>query len=316
MKFLKTYNQLFENAVTQENLYHLVDNTKLNYIIDNDVIDTYTAGDGKISTTRNLMLNGYLGDNVTTLFKLVLDWNKLEEDYDSKPFVYRSQTGVSFDSEEEQQIQTRSIDNVWKYVKCVVLIKEKVEKLKNSPIDNEPTDWFTTIGGNGGNLPTIIKDFKKKLDDKGIPFYTQNGSVIEKDSIYIDSVINYQLKQIDEKWIIAYKGRIVGKDDFDTNEILVDNGGTIIMNDISFREEIDSSKFDLIEFDNLKSVKNQLKNFLEIKQFPQHTISKYEKGFEPYLIKLEHRKGKWLIDDYNSTNWVITSLNNSKMRKG
>lgn len=68
MRYLKTYNQLFKSDtnITQENLYHLLDIDNLRYVIETDTLTSYQAGGGKISTTRNFMLNNYLGDNSTT----------------------------------------------------------------------------------------------------------------------------------------------------------------------------------------------------------------------------------------------------------
>ena len=307
MKFLKSY-KLFESKVTQPELYHLLDIEKLNYVIDTDKIKSYRAGGGKISTTRNFLLNGYLGDNVSTMFKLVIDWEKLEKDYETKPFVYRSYTGIDFNEEEEQQVQTNEIKDVWKYVKSVLLIKNRVESLKKSLYDGLPTGWFTSVGAvHGQQLPTVIKEIKEKLENKGIPFYTQSGDKIEKNYEYINSIINYPITYIEERWVIVYRGRIGTEHRFKSIDVLTDSKGDIITDDVVIGRyiDIDDNRFDIIEFKDFKSVKKQIKNFLEVKQFPHLPKYKYQDGFEPYVAKFERIKNKWKLDDLRPTRVLV-----------
>lgn len=298
------YEQFIES---REELYHILDVDNLNYVLDNDKISSYKAGNGKISTTRDFKLNSYLGDNVTSIFKIVLDRKKLEKDYEIKSFVYRSKTGINFDEEQEEQIQTREIVNIWKYVKYILLIKSRVEKMKTD-VYGEVSNWFNSIGGRGGNIPTILKDIKKKIDSKNIPLYIQSGSEVVKDGKYIDSIINYPLETIPEKWFIGYRARVEDKSkkfisSFATREILTDSSYKEISDFVVSRIEIDIDKYDLNIFNDLKDVKKNINKFSK-------TIEVDEIEYIPYLIKIEYRKNKWYTSNFEKADWIYSKLKN------
>lgn len=177
---------LFESNNNLKYVYHIVDINKLNYILDNNKISSYKFQ--YISTTRDPNLNWYVGDSPTSLFKLELDYQKLSKDYDIKPFVYTSLTGVSMPEEEEEQIKTNEIIDVDKYITKIIIMKHKMERMKD-------TGWFKSGGGfyNKGrqNIPNLLKEIvnKSKYD-----IWIQDGEKIYKDDEYINSLIDYNIE--------------------------------------------------------------------------------------------------------------------------
>jgi len=183
------YNFILEKY--EQSLYHIVDFEKLFYILEKNKISSYKFS--YISTTRDKNLNSYVGDNATSIFKLELDGKLLSQDYETKPFTYVSRTNISFDEEQEEQIQTHDIENAIKYIKKVILIKRRIEYLKDS-------GWFTTDGGNykgkRKNIPELLKDVIGKLRKYNIELYVQENGSIEKDDKYIESILNHPIKTI------------------------------------------------------------------------------------------------------------------------
>lgn len=198
---LKKYLTYINENKSSDTLYHLVDIQKIFYILKNNILKSYYFSN--ISTTRDKMLNGYVGDSPTTLFKLELDGKKLSQKYKIKPFSYKSKTNIYFD-ESEEQIQTNKISDVFKYVNKIILIKKRVEALKNS-------GWFNTDGGvvrgriERYSLPKILKEIVTLINKKGFDLYVQEGSVIKKDSEYINSILNYPIEKIHHGYIYYTK---------------------------------------------------------------------------------------------------------------
>jgi len=194
---LKYSNFLFENNIHIDYLYHIVNFDKLFHILKTNTISSYKFS--YISTTRNPFLIGYLGDTSTSIFKLELDNKKLIEDYNTKEFVYISQTKVSFEEEEEEQIQTNKIKNVSKYITKLIIMKDKIDRLLNS-------GWFNTDGGyfnqERKNIPELLKEILKL---NKYPVFVQDGKKIKKDNKYIQSILNHPIKKIYHGYAIYYK---------------------------------------------------------------------------------------------------------------
>ena len=198
--------KLFEGKNIQ-NLYHILDINKLYFVLKNNEIKSLNFH--YISTTRNKMMNGYLGDNYSSIFKLELDGQKLSDNYKIKSYqdsgwvINSNDDRTHFYHEEwEEQIQTNKIKNAKKYIIKIILIKSRIEKMKDS-------SWFENHFSENGrkekwmNLPDILKDI---IDKYKIEFWVQDGSIIKKDDDYINSIINYKVRNIYHGFTLYWRG--------------------------------------------------------------------------------------------------------------
>jgi hypothetical protein len=206
---LKNFNNYIFESKNSGNLYHIVDYDKLSFILDNNIITSYNFSN--ISTTRNKMLNNYIGNNTLSVFKLELDGIKISHKYKIVPFRFKSLTDIYFD-ENEEQILTNKIDNALSYINKIILIKDKIEYLKK-------TDWFTTDGGytkgSRNNFPYLLKILLEKIKNKNIDIYIQENNVIRKDDNYIDSILNYPITKINHAYTYYLKGsKKIKKDNY------------------------------------------------------------------------------------------------------
>jgi hypothetical protein len=198
---MKNYLNFINETKLYQNLYHIIDFEKLNFILDNNCIKNYNFQ--YISTTRDKMLNNYLGAQAGTVFKLELNFEKLNNKFKIKPFVYKSNTDIYFYGEKEEKIYTNKIDNAFNYINKVILIKDNVERLKN-------TGWFSSDGAHSkifyelekrnSTLPENLKLILDKLKKYNIDLYVQDGSVIKKDDNYINSILNFKIKIINHAY--------------------------------------------------------------------------------------------------------------------
>lgn len=177
-------------------LYHILSAESLFHALQCNCLEgQYYSG---ISLTRTKFLNFYVGERAGAFFKLELNQNLLSQDYKLKKTVFVSRTGVSFAGEQETHID-EPIKNLSKYLTKIILIKNKIEDLKNN-------DWFTTIGvrpiNNFKNAPDIINYIYKKY--KNI-FYIQDGSTIFKDQNYVQNLYNY-IKTVFVGYTFYYRG--------------------------------------------------------------------------------------------------------------
>ena len=198
MKFLLEYKNIGP-------LYHIIDMEKLEFILTNDYL-TPKHFWGGISTTRNKMMNGYTGDSPVSIFKLKLDTSKISNNYKIKPFSDTtteigyggSRKTVHFD-EREELIKTKKLNNISKYITKLIIIKRRVEYLKDS-------GWFDSDGGNyKGKKITIPEYFKKFIKNSKLPVYVQEGITIKKDDEWVENIINYPIKQINHGYIFYRK---------------------------------------------------------------------------------------------------------------
>lgn len=222
MKYLK-YFKIFESKNIQ-NLYHIVDIEKLLYILEQNKITSFKFS--KISTTRNKMMNRYLGDKPSSIFKIELDGSKLSNHYKMKSYQDRYKMGSDYFyyNEWEEQIQTDEIKNVSKYIIKIILIKNRIENLKDSA-------WFEKHFNSEykyKNLPELLKNIivKYKID-----FWVQDGSIIKKDDDYINSIINYELREKYHGYALYYRGLKKRKDrGYDETTIALDERNNDIKN--------------------------------------------------------------------------------------
>ena len=99
-------------------------------------------------------------------------------------------------NEYEEIILTDKIKNISKYTKKFIILKDKVEQMKE-------TDWFTDNMKN--NLPFILNKYITKIKDLFGEIYFQSGSKIFKDDDYLDSLLNYNVKHINHAYDVFLK---------------------------------------------------------------------------------------------------------------
>lgn len=198
---LNNYNNFLLEYKNLGSLYHIIDFEKLFYILNNNVISSYKFSN--ISFTRDKMMNGYLGDSPTSIFKLEIDGDKISQNYKVNPFSFISNTNIRFD-EREEQVKTREIKNAFKYIKKIILIKKRVEYLKNE------SSWFTSDGGyfksDRTPMQLILKSIYELIKEKGFDLYIQDGTVIKKEDDYILSLINSPIVKIPNAYGYYYRG--------------------------------------------------------------------------------------------------------------
>ena len=279
MKYIK----LFLESKNLGNLYHIVDIEKLNYILDNNKIVSYKAGDGKISLTRNKMMTGYLGDNSSSVFKLEIDGDKLSHKYRIKPYRYKTMNAGYLD-EYEEQVQTNKITNIFNYTNKIIVDKKRVLNLMY--IFDKLSDWFTSEGTRHGNFPNVLKTIKEKTNQVGLELYVQDGSIIKKDDKWIDSIINFPIKNIEKRYFIVLRKRIeIGRHRYQDSLIDFDNNIIIKNLVVGYNIEIDPDKIKGIE----------LKSFEESKKFKFDEDDEDSKHYFLDLRKLDD--GNWKIDN-------------------
>lgn len=292
MKYLKPF--ILESKNLGE-LYHVLSYDKLLYVLENNKISSYKAGNSKISLTRNKMLNSYLGDGPQAIFKLVINGSKLSNNYKIRPFAYKSHSNMRF-NEYEEQVNTKEIDNVFSYIEKVVLIKSRVEGLMYLPWgenENELSDYFTNIRRKENTLPFMIKNIISKLKKYGKDLYVQEGNVIKKDDKYINYLINYPLKEIETKKIILYRGRKKKKRRFSYDDILVDIKGEEVMSNLVVGGNLD------VKLENMEYLDYEPNMEISNLNFKQYS----DDEFEPYIINVRKLDGgEWKIDNIRPLN--------------
>lgn len=244
MKYLKNF-KTFEGK-QRGNLYHIFDMEKLDFILKTNSLKSYKFG--YISTTRNKNMNRYLGDSPTSIFKLELDGDKISNNYKISPISYKTANNQYLE-EFEEVIKTHDIKNIKSYVKKFIIIKSRVENLKEFA-------WFDSDGGFLNNerisLPELFKKYIPIIRNMFGDIWIQDNNNIIKDDEWIDSIINYKLKIINHAYALYWRGTkkeyIEKLDDY----LIVDD---IISFDNNKISELIIGK----EYDDLKLHKN--KNF-------------------------------------------------------
>ena len=219
---MKRFIRKFNESKKYQHLYHLLGFDNMVYMLEHNRLSPYRAGGGYISFTTNRMMNGYIGEDVTTFFKLEIDWDKLSEKYETNPYTYVSMNGYKF-SEHEERVKGE-IENISEYITKIILIKSKIEYLKKPTRNTKHSDYYTTGGNVKNNIPYMIKYI---MENTNIPLYVQDDRTIMKDDVYLKSLVDFKLTEVKYKYEIAYRGYTknpkVGK--YGKTEIVVyDNG--------------------------------------------------------------------------------------------
>lgn len=184
---MKTFKQFLienEKQLTESKqvgtLYHLTNLDGIEFIMKNNKL-IRKLYDG-ISFTRNKMLNFYVGHPSGLYFKLIIDGDKLSDNYKIEPFKYHSiKDDVDFRNEAEEIIKVKEIRNIDKYIKGVAFIYRNFEGFDE--------DDYIEEGPNGllyhGDFKTFLnKDLPDLLNriNKKYGLYVQIGSQIKKDT--------------------------------------------------------------------------------------------------------------------------------------
>lgn len=287
MKYLKYFEGL-----QRGNLYHIFNLSKCLYILETNSLSSYKFAN--ISTTRNKNMNSYLGDNSVSIFKLELDGDKLSNKYKIVPFAYQS---TEIDSsyrkkiylkEFEEVIKTNKIQNINKYTNKFIIIKDKVERLKDS-------GWFNTDGGflkNGrSTLPDFFKTYIPKINKLFGDVWVQDKFSIKKDNEWVDSIINYPVKKIHHAYGLYYRGYKPSKQKY---------GGLIdcVLPDDERNKEIE----DLVigyEYENLFLSKRKLEY-------------KYKENFQTYIFDFTYEQQDIIKENDYEVNITKGYLKNIK----
>lgn len=175
---MKIFKRLrIESAKQIGTLYHLTNLTGLNGILRSNSIKSSNLYDG-VSFTRDKMLNSYKSRNRNLFFKLLIDGNKLSENFKINPNQYIQENGrILFESEEF--IKIKELKDLNKYLLGIAFVydnwKPFEQKFKDSDLDE---------------IIVEDRDIKYKKKDilsiiKKIPpeyLLLQRGSSIKKDT--------------------------------------------------------------------------------------------------------------------------------------
>lgn len=274
-----------------QSVYHIVDYEKLKYLINEKYLSPYRASNGNtISTTRNKMMNGYLGDSPLSMFKLELNANKIRQNYKITPYSFRSANGQRFKEYEEMILLKIDKRLSIKYVDKLIIIKKRVEDLRKS-ITGETGFFFTDEDRNRREkIPHMMKYI---VENSPFPIYVQDGNVIKKDDEYIQSLINTKLEHIEIKYNVWYRASLKGEKKFSHIDTLIDTNGK------KYENFVIGHYFD-IDNDQLLN-KKELNLNLKTK-----IVDDVE--YIPYIIKFKKvnkdnslsKKGQWKLADISS----------------
>lgn len=183
---MKTFKQfLIENKkqLTESKqvgtLYHLTNLDGIEFIMKNNKL-MRKLYDG-ISFTRNKMLNFYEGHPDKLYFKLIIDGDKLSNNYKLEPFKYHSYNDeVDFRNEAEEMVKVKEILNANKYIKGVAFIYRNFEGIDEKEYIEEGPNGLLFYGNFktflNKDLPDLLNQINKKYG-----LYVQIGSQIKKD---------------------------------------------------------------------------------------------------------------------------------------
>jgi hypothetical protein len=150
--------KIFENNIHRE-LYHFTSLLNAISIADSNEMFSYY---GRISTTRNKYLNRKKPPGISLGVRIVFDWNKILEDYETKPFTYSKE--LTF--EEEELISTKDFVNIKKYIISIDLILKDIQDTENIGIhDDDEMNSFQLIDS----------DCKEVEDIYYSGYYTKEG---------------------------------------------------------------------------------------------------------------------------------------------
>jgi hypothetical protein len=325
---IKNYYQYITEGRQRGALYHVLSIDSLKYVIENDSIKGHHYS-FTISTTRNKMLNSYVGSRPDAFFKLELDGDKIAQNYKIKPFVYRSATGVRLE-EQEEQVKTREIKPASKYITKVIIMKGKMENARlgwrpwEVDVDEKkPSVWFTSDVKAEKSMQGFIKWLK---ENSPAPIYIQDGSKIYQDDEYLDLIINEPVYQIDYGYTFYYRGRTkpINNDIFTQKEALFpldERNETIVNPVVGYNYE----NLWLMTKEEAISKMEEYSNKDMFNQYEERTYSDGEKWkeknmmyfckFELYNQELLPKDGhvkKAKLDDMTPAEWIYDRISKKK----
>lgn len=179
MKVLERLGLKVEAAKQVGTLYHLTNIDGMEFILRGNKLKSGTHVN--ISFTRNKLLNHYIGHPPRLYFKLIIDGDKLSNNFKLEPFKYYSKDkGTDFSNESEEIVRKSEIPNISKYLKGIAFISENYENDERwSDMQNPDEILFR------GNSKTFYnRDLKDMLStiNKKFNLYVQIGSQIKKDN--------------------------------------------------------------------------------------------------------------------------------------
>jgi hypothetical protein len=143
-----------------------------------------------------------LGGGPVCIFKFELDGEKLTDKYKIKPIRYKTMSS-GYLSEFEEVIKTEKIENISKYVKKIIVIKNNVERLKKS-------GWFSSDGGNLNgiytNIPLFLRNNIDKIKELYGDIWIQDGIQIKKDDEWLNSILKYKIRNINHGYALYWRG--------------------------------------------------------------------------------------------------------------
>jgi len=277
---IKNYES-FKN--TTGSLWHILNFDKLKYIIENNHMTPYRGADSHaISFTTDSSMTGYLGDKYDYFFKLEFDKEKLSEDYEIVPFIFKSKTGIGFEHEKEERVILKDkshLTDVDKYITKLIVIKPKIDKLLSNTHhrDGEVSDYLSDK-----MKPNIQTTFKWIMENSPYPIYIQDGEKIYKDDNWLKEITELPVKKIHYMYDIVWRGDV--KTNLGKYNVMVD---TFITKNNKTMDDVVIGRFYELE--------HELMDDEEIKNMKAEPFTKNGQVFIPYVFKYRlSKKGNYL----------------------
>lgn len=180
MKVLERLGLKVEAAKQVGTLYHLTNIDGMEFILrDNKLRSGTHVG---ISFTRNKMLNHYEGHPSRLYFKLIIDGDKLSNNFKVEPFRYYARDkSVDFSNESEEVVHKSEIPNISKYIKGIAFIARNYENDEYWGLSMEEPDELLFRGNAKTFYNKDLKEMVKRIDKK-FGLLVQIGSQIKKDN--------------------------------------------------------------------------------------------------------------------------------------
>ena len=174
---MKIFSRLkIESAKQVGTLYHLTNLTGMTGILKSNSLKKSNLYDG-ISFTRNKMLNFYKSRNKNLFFKLIIDGDKLSENYKIHPKQYITQKGIPL-FESEEFIESNEIKNISKYITGVAFVANNWE-LYNDNFLRLDNDQYIVEDNEKAFKKQDILNIMKVINSK-YNLMVQTGSTIKK----------------------------------------------------------------------------------------------------------------------------------------
>jgi hypothetical protein len=227
-------------------------------------------------------MTGYLGDKYDYFFKLEFDKEKLSEDYEIVPFIFKSKTGIGFEHEKEERVILKDkshLTDVDKYITKLIVIKPKIDKLLSNTHhrDGEVSDYLSDK-----MKPNIQNTFKWIMEKSPYPIYIQDGEKIYKDDNWLKEISELPVKKIHYMYDIVWRGDV--KTNLGKYNVMVD---TFITKNNKTMDDVVIGRFYELE--------HELMDDEEIKNMKAEPFTKNGQVFIPYVFKYRlSKKGNYL----------------------